>query len=183
MPHVFSNSLFYCRCYLSCPVTLCLSHSLSFCLSAVLLSPLLNLFDIKNPGNHFHPIIDCNKLFWFTSLFQLEVAHNTLLPVMPHCIKASSFLISMKDLCVCPIYWLIPVLFQWLVWRVCWLRKVINVQLLSICEGCTERERERDIGWHHAERDKQGKPPNWARCTEAKGWTDRQNDRRMNEKT
>jgi hypothetical protein len=32
----------------------------------------------------------------------------------------------------------------------------------------SEREREREIGWHHAERDKQGKPPNWARCTEAR---------------
>jgi len=163
---------------------LCLSHSLSLFLSlrCLALSPVQFVW-YKNLGNHFHPIIDCNKLFWFTSLFHLEVAHNTLLPVMLHCINAFSFLISKKDFCVCPIYWLILVLFQWLVWRVCWLRKVINVQLLSICEGCTAKEREREIGWHHAEREKQGKPPNWGRCTEAKGWADRQNDRRMNEKT
>jgi hypothetical protein len=49
-------------------------------------------------------------------------------------------------------------------------------------ERAREREREREIGWHHAERDKQGKPPNWARCTEAKGWADRQNDRQMDER-
>jgi len=45
--NVFSNDLFYCRCYPSLPAMLCLSHSVSFCLSAVLLSLLHHLFDIK----------------------------------------------------------------------------------------------------------------------------------------
>ncbi len=45
--NIFSNCLFYCQCYLSFPAMLCLPHSLSFYLSAVLLSPNINCFDIK----------------------------------------------------------------------------------------------------------------------------------------
>ncbi len=30
----------------------------------------------KNPGNHFHAIIDYNKLFWLTLLFHLEADQN-----------------------------------------------------------------------------------------------------------
>jgi hypothetical protein len=50
------------------------THSLG--LSAVLLAFPLLPFDVETPGKHFQVIIDYNKLFWFTSLFHLEVAHN-----------------------------------------------------------------------------------------------------------
>jgi hypothetical protein len=54
------------------------THSLSFCLSAVLLSSPHQLFDIKNLVIHFHLIIDLNKLIRTTLLFYLEVAHNNI---------------------------------------------------------------------------------------------------------
>ncbi len=74
--HVFSNILFYCWRYLSLSAMLCSQHTLSFCRFAVLLSSPHLPFDIKN-RKHFHVIIDRNKLFRFTSLFHLEVAHST----------------------------------------------------------------------------------------------------------
>ncbi len=46
-PNVFFNCLFYGRYYPSLSAMHCLSHSLSFCLSAVLLSSPFRLFDIK----------------------------------------------------------------------------------------------------------------------------------------
>jgi len=50
------------------------THSLSLpCLALFPSSPIW----YKNPGNHFQVIIVCNKLFWYTLLFHLEVAHDT----------------------------------------------------------------------------------------------------------
>ena len=46
-PNVSSNCPFYDRHYPSLSATFCLSHTLSFCLSAVLLFPPHKLFDIK----------------------------------------------------------------------------------------------------------------------------------------
>ncbi len=55
-----------------------LTLSLSFCLSAVLLSPLHQLFDIKTLSYiSTLSFIGLNKLIQTTSLFHLEVAHNT----------------------------------------------------------------------------------------------------------
>ncbi len=58
-------------------LSLSLSLSLSFFLSlpCLALSPTLIVW-YKNPGINFQLIIDCNKLFRFTSWFHLEVAHN-----------------------------------------------------------------------------------------------------------
>ncbi len=71
---LFSNSLFYCRHYLPLAVMLRLSHTLSLCLSAVLLSSLFFPFDIKSPGKPFQIIIVFFKLFQFSSLsFHLDV--------------------------------------------------------------------------------------------------------------
>ncbi len=57
------------------------SYALSLTLSLFLSLPYLALspapmFWYKNPGIHFQLIIDCNKQFWYTLLFHLEVAHN-----------------------------------------------------------------------------------------------------------
>ncbi len=51
------------------------SHTLSFCLCCLALFPTSSIW-YKNPGIHFHLIIDHNKLFRFTLSFRLEVAHN-----------------------------------------------------------------------------------------------------------
>ncbi len=58
---------------------LSLTHTLSLFLSlrCLALSPALIVW-CKNIGIHFQLIIDYNKLLWFTSLFHLEVAHNTI---------------------------------------------------------------------------------------------------------
>ncbi len=45
--NIFSNGLFYWWRHFSFPAMHCLSHSFSFCLSAVLLSPRIICFDIK----------------------------------------------------------------------------------------------------------------------------------------
>ncbi len=57
--------------------TLSLSLSLSLSLRCLGLFPLLIVW-YKNPGIHFQVINDRNKLFEYTSLFHLEVAHNVL---------------------------------------------------------------------------------------------------------
>jgi hypothetical protein len=76
--NILSNSLFYCQCYPSFLAALCLSHTLSLflSLSCLALTPASFVW-YKNPGIHFHLIIDRNKPIWTTSLFHLEVAHNT----------------------------------------------------------------------------------------------------------
>ncbi len=56
--------------------------SVSYTLSLFLSLRCLALFPApivwyKNPGIHFHLIIDLNSLIWTTSLFHLEVAHNS----------------------------------------------------------------------------------------------------------
>ncbi len=77
--------------------TTCLSLTVYFIADAIFLSPLhsashthtslslcyLALFPslsvwYKIPGKYFNSIIDRNKLFWYTSLFRLEVAHNNV---------------------------------------------------------------------------------------------------------
>ncbi len=57
----------------------------------VLLSFALFLFVIKIPGKPFQIIIDYNKLFWFTSLFHLEVCSQYNLSVC-HCQYSIIFL-------------------------------------------------------------------------------------------
>ena len=50
-------------------------HCLFLSLHCLALSPASSVW-YKNPGIHFHLIIDRNKLFRVTSLFHLKVAHN-----------------------------------------------------------------------------------------------------------
>jgi len=74
-PNAFFNCLFYGRRYPSLSATHCLSHTLSLSVSPVSWShPHSDWY--KTPGIHFQVIIDRNKLFWYTSLFHLEVAYN-----------------------------------------------------------------------------------------------------------
>jgi hypothetical protein len=70
-PNVSSNCLFHDRRYPSLSVTHCISHTLSLCLSAVLLSSPILIIWYKNPGIHFQIIIDRNKLFEHTSFLRL----------------------------------------------------------------------------------------------------------------
>ena len=75
-PHVsltvyfIANAIFLS---LQCSASNTLSLFLSLCCLA--LFPSSSVW-YKNPGNHFHAIIDYNKLFWLTSLFHLEADHN-----------------------------------------------------------------------------------------------------------
>ncbi len=75
-PHVFSNGLFYCWRHLSLCNAMPLTHSLFLSLRCLALFPSSPIW-YRNSGNHFQVIIDRNKLFWYTSLFHLEAAHNS----------------------------------------------------------------------------------------------------------
>ena len=72
----FSASLFYCRCHPSLPVILCLSHTHSLSVSPLSCSLPCFFCLIWKPWHPFSAIIDCNKLFWFKSLFHSKVAHT-----------------------------------------------------------------------------------------------------------
>jgi hypothetical protein len=77
LPQMFSLTAYFIADNISRFQQRCLSHSLSLFLSPryLALSPAQVVW-YKNPGMHFHLIIDLNKLIWSTSLFHLEVAND-----------------------------------------------------------------------------------------------------------
>jgi len=85
--HIFSSHVYYLTVHFIGGAIFLLpqcsasrTHTLSLCLSAILLSFTFFLFDIKNPGKPFHLIIVGNKLFLFTPfMFHLRGLHTILL--------------------------------------------------------------------------------------------------------
>ncbi len=88
LPQMFlSNGWFYCQCYPLFSAMPCLSHTLSLCLSAILLSSLLSMFDIKTLSTIFSSSI--NKRILHRTVLISKVA-----PTRNHNI----FLLQAKDL-------------------------------------------------------------------------------------
>jgi hypothetical protein len=78
-PHVYSLTVYFIADTISVSPQCSVSNTISRSLHCLALFPSPSIW-YKIPGNHFHVIIDHNKLFWYTSLFHLEVAHNK--PIM-----------------------------------------------------------------------------------------------------
>ncbi len=75
-PQIFSLTVYFIANAISHIQICSVSHTLFLSLCYLALSPASFVW-YKNPVIHFHLIIDLNKLIWITSLFHLEVAHNT----------------------------------------------------------------------------------------------------------
>ncbi len=75
LPPMFFLTIYFIADNISRFQQCCLSHSLFLSLRYLALSPAQVVW-YKNPGMHFHLIVDLNKLIWSTSLFHLQVAHG-----------------------------------------------------------------------------------------------------------